>query len=171
MKNLFIFLGAMLLGAILFEVGKTFYLEHVKSISSYIDFNKGGYDDQLVSGWYDRETPASGGYRWTGKKAVARLAYDSDLKHITTAVYIHDITVYKDSTLDLDLQVNDQTVKSTHFNKPGLFKVEGLLPAGITGKEITTGVSLNKFFIPVEFGKGNDQRQLGIVVLNIGLIK
>ncbi len=170
MKNLFIFLGAMLLGAMLFELGKTYYTEHFRNISPYIDFAKGGYDDQLVSGWYTRETPATGGFRWTGKKAVARLALDPGLKHIVASVYIHDITAYKDSSLDVDLQVNDQTVKSAHFVQPGLFKIEGPLPHGISGSEINAAVSLSKIFVPAEIGRGDDQRQLGLVVTSLGLV-
>jgi hypothetical protein len=159
----------LLLGAMLFSLGKNYYAEHYKKISSFIDFNKSGYTEQLVSGWYDLETPPSGGYRWTGKRAVARLSRDPDLKHISASIYIHDITVYKDSSLDVDLQVNDQTVKSGHFDKPGLFKIDGNVPSGLSGDEITVAISLNKIYVPSEIGKGDDKRQLGVVVNSIGL--
>ena len=169
MKNLFYFLGGLLLGAILFSLGKNYYEGHFNRLSSSIDFNKSGYAEQLVSGWYQLESPSSGGYRWTGKKAVARLGCEPGFKHITASVYIRDINVYPEKSIDVDLQVNDQTVQSRHFEKSGLYTIEGPLPTGLTDGEMIVAISLNKIFVPSQIGQGDDQRQLGLVVSRIGL--
>ncbi len=169
MKNLFIFLGGLLVVAILFSVGKNYYKEHFSLLSSYIDFNKGDYTDQLVSGWYERETPPSGGYRWTGQKAIARVRYHPGLKNATATIYVHDISCYSDSSFRIDLQINGHTIKSERVKQSGVFIIHGEVPTGVTGKELEVSLSLDRVFVPSEIGKGGDQRKLGVVVLGLGI--
>lgn len=138
---------------------------------SFIDFNQGSYDEQLVSGWYAYENPSAGhAFRWIGQKAVAKLKLDPALKHLNVSGYIADIASYEGKSFNITVLMNNNIVKVEAMTSSGTFKMNANVPANIQGEQVEVTLALDKFFIPSNVGKGDDKRQLGCVINALGLV-
>lgn len=122
---------------------------------------------QLVSGFYDLE---NGAWRWTAPKFSVDLLPPAQAAtkgaKLTLRLVLTDQEIQQLNNLTVSAKVGDTTLPPETYNKSGSYTYTRDVPAAaLATNSVHIDFWLDKSLPPV----GNDRRQLGIVVSQVGL--
>jgi len=128
---------------------------------SELDFKIPATGWQLTSGWFDRESH----FRWAARSARLRLL--ADPRHARLRVtYNNSPQVMKTlKQLQVEVHVNGEFIGASNFDQPGTPSVEYRLPRKYNGQ-----IEVELRSLP-GFRPEGDDRELGVAVISIGLIR
>ena len=134
---------------------------------SVVDMNNVRASGQLVSGFHSIE---EGAWRWTAREFSVNLArpYRAEEKGaiLVVRLTVPPVSIEKLKNLKLSATVNGSPLDPETYTAPGNYVYRRELPVSVLGDDpVRVDFSLDKAIPP-----GNpDVRELGIVVLSIGL--
>ena len=139
-------------------------------LETYVDFNRGTFDQQLGQGWYQFEGQQGNGYRWMGQTAEVYLASPpaGSNVHLVLAGSVPYITWYPGGTLDVTLSLDGKSVLQKKIAQSGNFQFDAPVTIDTSIARHTVRVDLSASVIPATVSPGSaDVRRLGIAVKRI----
>ena len=142
-------------------------VEDAPGMVSVLPMNDGHARKQLVSGFYQVE---SGVWRWTGPKFSVNLQPPAQSAtqgaKLALKLVIPDVVIQKLNVLTLSAKVGDTSLPPETYNKPGDYTYTRDVPSSaLQANAVRVDFWLDKA-MP---GTAGDQRQLGVVVQQVGL--
>jgi len=124
-------------------------------------------EPQLVTGFYGVE---EGAWRWTGKQFTVALRppFGSAQKgaKLSVKTTVPPVVIEKDKTISISATAGGAALGPETYTTPGDYVYVRDVPAGVlTGDSVRVDFQLDKVMPP----SGADIRQLGLIVLSIGL--
>jgi hypothetical protein len=141
--------------------------EEAPRLASIIHMSDPKIASQLVSGFYDVEQNA---WRWAQKRfsVVLRPPLGSAQRGaaLNLKFTVPDVTINRLQNLTLSAAVNGSPLAPETYGKPGEYRYSRDLPPNLlTGEAVRVDFTLDKAMAP----SAADQRELGVVVLSVGL--
>ncbi len=141
--------------------------EEAPRMASMIHMSDPKTASQLVSGFYDVEQNA---WRWAQRRfsVVLRTPIGAAQKGATLNLKftIPDVIIAKLGSVTVAATVNGSALPPEKYDKPGEFSYSRDVPSNLlTGESARVDFTLDKAMAPSD----SDQRELGVVVLSVGL--
>lgn len=132
--------------------------------SNHIDFALGSFSDQLGSGWHDLEVGEGRPYRWMTKQASVFLLAPQGEAEVLVQGYVPSLSSYEGSGVSLNVRCCGQ---QKHFAmKEGGFEYRW------TVRDLPARLPVEvELWVNRTLSSGTDQRELGIALHSIGLLK
>jgi hypothetical protein len=141
--------------------------EEAPRMASIIHMSDPKTASQLVSGFYDVEQNA---WRWAQKRFSVVLRPPTGAAQRGAALNLRftvpDVVITRLQSVTISASVNGSPLPPETYSKPGEFTYSRDVPPNLlTGESVRVDFTLDKAMAPSEA----DQRELGVVVLSVGL--
>ncbi len=141
--------------------------EDVPRLASTVHMGDARAQAQLVNGFYGIEDNA---WRWTAKQfaVVLRSPFGGAQKGavLKAQITVPDVVIQKLKTVSLSATANGRALPPETYTQPGQYTYTRDVPADLLGGEsVKIDFQLDKAIPP----GGQDARELGIVVVSVGL--
>jgi GT2 family glycosyltransferase len=136
---------------------------------NYIDFSKGNFEEHLEKGWFPLETTQDGGYRWTAKECSFLLFPRGGEEFLQVRGVIPDVEISKRPEVGLDIYQDGLLICSQWFSRPQRVNLKIRIPLAVQ-RPHRFGFKLSASFCPLRVGTGEDSRELGMILSEIGLV-
>jgi hypothetical protein len=136
---------------------------------SEISFAVHDFAEQLGPGWHERETDGCEGFRWMSRKASLFLFPKGHEQALEIRGAVSDIQNVRRRFLKLRIYQEKKLLFTKRWLEPESFRLSIPLHA-LSRPMCRFDLELNRSFCPARLGIGDDTRELGIIVSQVGLV-
>lgn len=140
------------------------------AFETFVDFNRGPFDQQLGTGWYQFEGQTGNGFRWMSQNAELFLASPpaGTKVHLLLLGTVPNITWYPGGTLDLTVNVDGASILKQRIDASGNVQLDTPVTLDASVTRHTIRLDLSASVIPATSVPGSaDTRRLGMIIRRV----
>ncbi|MEW5975183.1 MAG: glycosyltransferase family 2 protein [Acidobacteriota bacterium] len=134
-----------------------------------IDFSQGDFSEQIGLGWYEKESDGQSSFRWMSREGRVYLFPRGNEQYLEIWGTVPEVAQFRKAALRLKLYQNGQRMGQKRWFRGQQFRLKVPLRA-CSDRCLRFDLNLNGTFCPARLGRGDDQRELGLIVQGIRLV-